>query len=398
MVMDSHHHFAADSHRSLRHQVERTPHRALGRVLHRHDAEIGRARFDRAEDFVDRGAGKRVGGEPEVLQSRALTEGPLGPQVGDRERTLERQARRHDFAKQQRRGLRRERSRVALLDAAQDLRLALGAIGLPHLERADGARELRALVDRFEDAVVDAVDCLAQPLELRGAAHRLLATSGTLRIESTPGMWAMRWITSSGAALSRSTSVYAISPFDLLSMLWMFRPACAIVVDICPTMFGTLALAIAMRNGDSRAISTLGKFTALATVPSSRNPRSCSTTMSAQFSSASSVEAPRCGSASTPGWPFNFGLGKSVTYLRRCFSASAASTASSSAMASRAKLSSTMRRACASFLASMRLRVLSVSGRCSETNSAPLMTSSIEPARFTAEGSRHALSTVISGS
>ena len=35
-----------------------------------------------------------------------------------------------------------------------------------------------------------------------------------MRIERTPGMRAMRATTSGAAALSRSTSVYAISPFD----------------------------------------------------------------------------------------------------------------------------------------------------------------------------------------
>ena len=42
-------------------------------------------------------------------------------------------------------------------------------------------------------------------------------------------------------------------------MLWMLSPACAIVVEICPSMFGTFALAIATRYGDSRGISTFGK-------------------------------------------------------------------------------------------------------------------------------------------
>ena len=47
--------------------------------------------------------------------------------------------------------------------------------------------------------------------------------------------------------LSTSTSVYAISPFDLFSMLWMLSPAFAIAVEIWPSMFGTFALAIATR-------------------------------------------------------------------------------------------------------------------------------------------------------
>ena len=36
-------------------------------------------------------------------------------------------------------------------------------------------------------------------------------------------------------------------PRDLLTMLWMFSPALAMVVEICPSMLGTLALAIAIR-------------------------------------------------------------------------------------------------------------------------------------------------------
>jgi hypothetical protein len=55
-----------------------------------------------------------------------------------------------------------------------------------------------------------------------------------------------------------STSVQAISPRDFFTMLWMLRPALPIAAEICPSMFGTLALAIATRYGDSRVISTLG--------------------------------------------------------------------------------------------------------------------------------------------
>ena len=65
------------------------------------------------------------------------------------------------------------------------------------------------------------------------------------------------------------------------------------VVEIWPSMFGTLALAMATRYGDSRIISTLGKLTAFVIVPCSRYSRTWSTTIKAQFSSASAVEAPR---------------------------------------------------------------------------------------------------------
>ncbi len=95
-------------------------------------------------------------------------------------------------------------------------------------------------------------------------------------------------------------------------MLWMFNPACAIVELIWPSILGTLALAIAIRCGDSRSISTFGKLTEFATVPCSRNSRTWSTTIAAELSSASAVEAPRCGSATTPGSPISAALGKSV--------------------------------------------------------------------------------------
>src|SRR6185436_2297709 len=119
----------------------------------------------------------------------------------------------------------------------------------------DGARQRGALVQRLEDAVVDLVNAAAQPLELRVAQAG--SSRGIERTESTPGMRAMRATNSGAAALSRSTSVYAMSPRDLFTMLWMLRPACAIVVEICPSMLGTFAFAMAMRWSDSRAISTL---------------------------------------------------------------------------------------------------------------------------------------------
>ncbi|MNC85995.1 hypothetical protein D3C83_16220 [compost metagenome] len=104
-----------------------------------------------------------------------------------------------------------------------------------------------------------------------------------------------------------------MSPFDLFTMVWMLRLAFAIAVEICPTMFGTLAFAMPTRNGASRAIVTSGKFTALTMLPFSRKSRTWSTTMTAQLSSASRVEAPRCGSMITWGCPASFCAGKSQT-------------------------------------------------------------------------------------
>src|SRR5712692_7482705 len=257
-MVDAHDDFAAHLHRRLRHQVERAADRAFGRVLHGHDAEIRGARFDRAEDVVDRGGGERVGGEAEVLQGRALAEGALGPEVRDRDGALEREARRHDLAEEERDGLRGERAGIAFLDAAKDLRLALGPVGLADLERADLAGEARSLVEGGEEALVDAIDLAAQALEL-GIAHAATFMS-VWRLVPRPRARARRgWKGLRGCGRCarslrarrrcRGRRACTPSPLSICSPCWMLRPACAIVVEICPTMFGTFELAIAMRNG-----------------------------------------------------------------------------------------------------------------------------------------------------
>ena len=61
-----------------------------------------------------------------------------------------------------------------------------------------------------------------------------------------------------------------MSPRDLLSMFWMFSPAPANVVEIWPSMFGTLALAMASRYFDSLGMAMLGKLTEFWMLPFSR--------------------------------------------------------------------------------------------------------------------------------
>src|SRR5678815_2827804 len=93
---------------------------------------------------------------------------------------------------------------------------------------------------------------------------------GIERTDSTPAIPASDAITPSSTGLSMSTSVYAISPLDLLIMVWMLSPAFAIVDEIWPSMLGTFAFAMPTRYGASRGMSTLGKLTAFSIVPSSR--------------------------------------------------------------------------------------------------------------------------------
>lgn len=86
------------------------------------------------------------------------------------------------------------------------------------------------------------------------------------------------------------------------------------MVEIWPTMFGTLLLAIASRwVCRSRGSRASGKFTEFWIVLSSRYQRNWSAAIRAQFCSASLVEAPRCGRVTTRGRLFSVGVGKSQT-------------------------------------------------------------------------------------
>ena len=121
--------------------------------------------------------------------------------------------------------------------------------------------------------------------------------------------------------------------------------------------------------------------------------------MIAQLTSASPVEAPRCGRATTRSCRTSAGLGKSHTYQPRRRASSACSTAASSTTASREKLSSTApARIWPRLSVLTRCRVAPTSGTCRVTKSAPRSTSATLPARRTCEGRLHAASTVISGS
>ena len=78
-------------------------------------------------------------------------------------------------------------------------------------------------------------------------------------------------------------------------------------------MFGTLRLAMAILTPPLRGITASGKLTEPSTFPSSRNARSRSAAAAAQFSRASRVDAPRCGSWIARSSPRKAGEGKSVT-------------------------------------------------------------------------------------
>src|SRR5215217_7947578 len=109
--------------------------------------------------------------------------------------------------------------------------------------------------------------------------------------------------------------------------------------------------------------------------------------MTAQFSSASRVEAPRWGSKITPECWARSRLGKSQTYLASCLFASPSSTADSSTTPLREKFSNTAE--CFIWAmppASIMSRVASISGTCRVTKWLCLSSSVSCSAFFTVDG------------
>jgi hypothetical protein len=100
VLVDAQFHLADDLQRRGQEHVERVVDGAFGRVLDRHDAEVGGARFHLVEDLFDRRQRQRPHRVAEILEHRLLREGALGPEVTDLQCVLLGEARRHDLAEQ----------------------------------------------------------------------------------------------------------------------------------------------------------------------------------------------------------------------------------------------------------------------------------------------------------
>jgi len=205
----------------------------------------------------------------------------------------------------------------------QHLRLALGAVeidGVPGrvLRDPDLLREARPLVDQHVQVGVDDVDALANRLERRldgsalcwplaGAALRagrfFAFARATLRPSARTGCrqssaaWRALGFDRCFGVDQRVGEVAARLVEQVGDVESGLREARGDLAD----MFGTFSFAIATRLPPTRGSTASGKLTELRTLPFSRKSRSVSATMIAQFSSASPVDAPRCGNATTRG-------------------------------------------------------------------------------------------------
>ena len=113
-------------------------------------------------------------------------------------------------------------------------------------------------------------------------------------------------------------TVYAMSPREVLICCEMFRPLEPRNVVISPSAPGSLRLTMHRRAPEEffwGARMVVGKFTELRMVPVSRKSIIVVAAIAAEFSSASSVDAPRWGNTMWRGWPIRSGSEKSDMYL-----------------------------------------------------------------------------------
>src|SRR3569832_89860 len=276
-------HLADDLEQRVEKHVERVRDHTLRGILHGHHTVVAGACFDVAKDLVDGVVRHRAHRMTEVLERRHLRERTFGPEIGDAQRLLERETGRHDLAKQARHLLSAKRPFITRDDPAQHLGLALGAIktraSQPFLRAATSCAQrarslIRAWICSSRPSMRVRIDFSLSSLIVHLLCvknHRLFYKA---RTASTPSIRSMRSLTDAGIGLSTSISVYATSPFDLFNISMMLSPAPAMAVEICPTMVGTLALAMATRWPSLRGITTSGKFTELVMLPFSRKSRS----------------------------------------------------------------------------------------------------------------------------
>mmetsp|Transcript_21576 Transcript_21576/g.73162 ORF Transcript_21576/g.73162 Transcript_21576/m.73162 type:complete len:225 (-) Transcript_21576:780-1454(-) len=104
-------------------------------------------------------------------------------------------------------------------------------------------------------------------------------------------------LSSPSAGFSTSMTLYAISPRDVFICWRMLMPASPNRDMIVPSIPGLLSFTTVMRvtESDRRGKAQVGKLTEWRIDPVSKKSRIVSAAIEAAFSSASSVDAPRCG-------------------------------------------------------------------------------------------------------
>ena len=180
---------AADPHGRAREAVERVGDAAVGRVFHRHDAELGLAAFHFFEHGGDRADRHQLGTLAEALDGGEVAEREFGAEVGDAGRRLDAAGGADHFAEDRRGPIRRRAARRCRRRADRALRASRcgSKTGcLPFcFARPICLGDFRPAVDRGENLAVDGVELAAQ------GGDRLLASrpSASRRSRLLSSVW-----------------------------------------------------------------------------------------------------------------------------------------------------------------------------------------------------------------
>ena len=164
---------AADHDVRVDEAIQRDVDRAFRAVFHGHHAVLRVAALDVVEDLDHRPRRPIDGGLAEALQGRLVRERRHRSQKGDRERRLERAARRQDLAPDRARHVARDGTGVGLDDLSQDLSLTLRHVGRnarQAFEVSDLESSLGALVEEVEDLVVEVIDPGTPVVQVHGSS------------------------------------------------------------------------------------------------------------------------------------------------------------------------------------------------------------------------------------
>ena len=150
-------------------------HHTAGGILYRDHAKLRRTGFYLAKNIINSRQGKRLRGMAEMLERSLLSKSAFRPQISNRDRLLESQARRHDLAEQTGELFVVERPLIARHRPTQYLSFTLRAIKHGDLVGTKVALDLRdplstfsTCTDQIADLCINAVDLVKKGAEALG--------------------------------------------------------------------------------------------------------------------------------------------------------------------------------------------------------------------------------------
>ena len=140
-----------------------------GGIFYRYDAIVGPAPLHFGEYILNAFHGHVLGGQSELLHPRHVRKGRARTEVGDLQGTFQGQGGRKDLAVHCPKGILRKRAFVPAGQTFEDLPLSAGRMEIELFslfDITDLNDDLRALVQKVDQFIVDLIDLFAKLLDL----------------------------------------------------------------------------------------------------------------------------------------------------------------------------------------------------------------------------------------